>query len=165
MDSWLGRFGTQHDDDEAFCRGEHMGGVRCPYFFSLGWQVTRVSPYGRGPFPSKEIRRISERDDPGPPVVPGGLTGLGSVWDPEPSKERVGDWGGPERSGPSCVLPKGVPQSQTESGGILLAAICWATSAPRKRRCTYRPSVIYLIVNKLLSLSLSLSLPSVTSRL
>ena len=24
----------------------------------------------RGPFPSKEIRRISERDDPGPPVVP-----------------------------------------------------------------------------------------------
>ena len=24
------------------------------------------------PFPSKEIRRISERDDPGPPVVPGG---------------------------------------------------------------------------------------------
>ena len=27
-----------------------------------------------------------------------------------------------------------------------------------KRRCTYRPSVIYLIVNKLLSLSLSLSL-------
>jgi hypothetical protein len=55
------------------------GGVRFPYFFSLGWQVTRVSPYVRGPFPSKEIRRISERDDPGPPVVPGGLgIGLGS---------------------------------------------------------------------------------------
>ena len=33
------------------------------------------------------------------------------------------------------------------SGGVTL-----------KRRCTYRPSVIYLIVNKLLSLSLSLSL-------
>ena len=32
------------------------------------------------------------------------------------------------------------------SGGVTL-----------KRRCTYRPSVIYLIVNKLLSLSLSLS--------
>ncbi len=30
------------------------------------------------------------------------------------------------RSGPSCVLPKGVPQGQTESGGIVLAAICWA---------------------------------------
>ena len=33
----------------------------------------------------------------------------------------------------SCVLPKGVPQGQTESGGIVLAAICWATSA--QRRC------------------------------
>jgi hypothetical protein len=31
------------------------------------------------------------------------------------------------------------------SGGVTL-----------KRRCTYRPSVIYLVVNKLLSLSLSL---------
>ena len=40
------------------------------YFFPLGWQVTRVSPYVRGPFPSKEIRR--------PPVVPGRLwIGLG----------------------------------------------------------------------------------------
>ena len=37
------------------------------------------------------------------------------------------------RSGPSCVLPKGVPQGQLESGGIVLAAICWATSA--QRRC------------------------------
>ena len=26
------------------------------------------------------------------------------------------------RSGPSCVLPKGVPQGQTESGGLVLAA-------------------------------------------
>ena len=34
------------------------------------------------------------------------------------------------------------------SGGVTL-----------KRRCTYRPSVFYLIVNKLLSLSLSLSSP------
>ena len=47
------------------------------------------------------------------------------------------------RSGPSCVLPKGVPQGQTESGGIVLAA----NAGPRvpsggvthKRRCTYRP--------------------------
>ena len=60
------------------------GGVRCPYFFPLGWQVTLVSSYVRRPFPSKEIRRISERDDAGPPVVlPGGQgIGLGSVWDP-----------------------------------------------------------------------------------
>jgi len=37
---------------------------------------------------------------------------------------------------------------------------CWATSAQRryKRRCTYRPSVIYLIVNKLGARARSLSL-------
>jgi hypothetical protein len=54
-----------------------------PVFFPPGWQVTRVSHYVRGPF-----RRISERDDPGPPA-PGGLgIGLGS-------RLSNGDWGGP----------------------------------------------------------------------
>jgi hypothetical protein len=58
---------TSHDDDEAFRRGERMGrvGFDSRIFFP-GWKVTRVSSYVRGPFPSKEIRRISERDDPGP---------------------------------------------------------------------------------------------------
>jgi hypothetical protein len=80
MDSWLGQLGTRHDDDEALRRGERMGRVgSIPVFFFPGWQVTRVSPYVRGPFHSQEIRRISQRDDPGPPVVPGGLwIGLGS---------------------------------------------------------------------------------------
>ena len=44
-----------------------------------------------------------------------------------------------------------IPQGRTESGGIVLAA----NAGPRvpsggvtlKRRCTYRPSVIYLIIN------------------
>jgi hypothetical protein len=48
------------------CRGENMGwpgGVRCPWFSPLGWQVTRVPPYVRRPFPaSKENLQISERD-------------------------------------------------------------------------------------------------------
>ena len=44
------------------------GGVRSPYPISLAWQVTRVSHYVRQPLPSKETRRIPERDDPGPPV-------------------------------------------------------------------------------------------------
>jgi len=45
----------------------------------MGWQVTRVSSYVRRPVPSKENRRILERDDLGPPVVPGGQeVGLGS---------------------------------------------------------------------------------------
>jgi hypothetical protein len=39
------------------------------------------------------------------------------------------------------VLPKGVPQGQTESGGIVLAAICWAPSA--RRRC-YPREALYL---------------------
>ncbi len=66
------------------------------------------------------------------------------------------------RSGPSCVLPKGVPQGQAESGGIVLAAICWATSA--QRRCHPEEALCLptfsrlLIVNKLLSLSLSVPL-------
>ena len=62
-----------------------------------------------------------------------------------------------QRFGPSCVLLKRVPQGRAESGGIVLAA----NAGPRapsggvtlKRRCTYRPSVIYLTVNKRLSLS------------
>ena len=65
-----------------------------------------------------------------------------SVWDPATSRERIGDWGGPGRSGPSCVLPKGVPQGQPESG-----VICWCPSA--QRRCDPQGVV--------LSLSLSLS--------
>ena len=44
------------------------GWASIPVFFFLAWQVTRVSSYAQRPFPSKEIRRTSERDDPGPPV-------------------------------------------------------------------------------------------------
>ena len=66
------------------------------------------------------------------------------------------------RSGPSCVLPQGVQQGQTESGGIVLAAICWAPSAQRRchpEEALYLPTFSHLlIVNKVFSLSLSLSL-------
>ena len=92
------------------------------------------------------------------PARPLHQEGCGSVWDPVIGVDR-------QRFGPSCVLLKRVPQERTESGGIVLDA----NAGPRapsfgvtlKRRCTYRPSVIYLIVNKLLSLSPSLppSLP------
>ena len=44
----------------------------------------------------------------------------GSVWDPETSRERVGDWGRSETVwallSSSCVLPKGVPQGHGEWG-------------------------------------------------
>ena len=84
------------------------------FFFPPGWQVTRVSPYVRGPFPSKEIRRISERDDPSPPVVPGGL------WIPNPRKSGSVIGADRQRLCPSCVLLKRVPQGRTESGGLVL---------------------------------------------
>jgi len=48
---------------------------------------------------------------------------------------------------PVCAPPcsPGVPQGQAESGGILIAAVCWDASAQRRcyptGRCTYGPSV------------------------
>ena len=67
-----------------------------------------------------------------------------------------------QRSGLSCVLLKRVPQGRTVSGGIVLAANAGlrvpSGGVTLNRRCTYRPSVIYLIVNQQLSTSLSLSL-------
>ena len=84
----------------------------------------------RGPFPSKEIRRISERDDPGPPVVQGAC---GSVWDSEPSKERVGDWGGPATVWSfMCVAETRAIRPNVE-WGYSTRRKCWATSA--QRRC------------------------------
>ena len=85
--------------------------------------MTRVPPYVRSPFPSKENRQISERDDLGPLVVPGGQEiGLGSRnlrsrakvqgGGPEArptgraiSRERLGDWDGPIKVKPPCVYP------------------------------------------------------------
>ena len=56
-----------------------------------------------------------------------------------------GDAQGPgTRNGISFLINS---RPRVPSGGVTL-----------KRRCTFRPSVIYLIVNELLSLSLSLSL-------
>jgi len=51
------------------------------------------------------------------------------------------------RSGPSCVLPKGVPQGPTETGGIVLAAIGWAASAQRRchpQEALYLPTLSHL---------------------
>ena len=54
-------------------------GLGARSFFPLDGRSPRVPPYVRRPFPSKENRQILERDDLGPPVVPGGQEiGLGS---------------------------------------------------------------------------------------
>jgi hypothetical protein len=164
MDSWLGQFGQ--DDDVA--RPPALRRARHPTEGALG-QTTRRR---RCQAPALRIARHPERGGGTErrrhmPVFfsAGGDSPLyqgvrRSVWDPEPSRERVGDWGGPEAVwaltrkrrctyrpsviyslsiNPSlslslscvCVLPKGVPQGQSESGGIVLAAICWAPSAQR----------------------------------
>jgi hypothetical protein len=58
----------------------------------------------------------------------------GSVWDPEPSRERVGDWGGPATVWALlCVAERRATKPNGEWGCRVLAAICWATSA--QRRC------------------------------
>ena len=88
--------------------------------------------------------------------------GCGSVWDPEPSKERVGDWGG--QATVWSLLRDAETRATRPNGewGYSTRRQCWARvpsgGVTQNRRFTYRPSVIYLIVNKLLSLSLSLSL-------
>ena len=100
---------------------------------------------------------------PARPLHQGGWDRFG-IPDPRKSGSVIG--ADLQRFGPSCVLLKRVPQGRTESGSIVLAAICWATSAQRwchPEEALYLPtfssgSVIYLIVNKLLSLFLSLSL-------
>ncbi len=98
--------------------------------FSLRWQVTHVSSYVRRPFPSKETRRILERGDPAARCTRGSGDRFGI-----PKPRESGSAIGANRRGswPSCVLPKGVPQGQRESGDIELAAICWALSV--QRRC------------------------------
>ena len=125
MHSWLGQLGTRHDDDEAFRRGERWAGWgSIPVFFPPGWQVTSVSPYVRGPFQSFPPRRSGEYRKVLIPARPLYQGGWGSVWDPEPSKERVGDWGGPAMVWSLlCVAERGYSTRRQ----------CWATSA--RRRC------------------------------
>jgi hypothetical protein len=148
VDSWLGQLGTRHDDDEAVKRSAvgnaWAGWVSISVFFSLDGRSPVSHPTCEVPFPP--IRS-------GPPVVPGGL------WIPNPRKSGSVIGADRQRFGPSCVLLKRVPQGRTESGGIVLAGPRVPSGGVTlKNRCTYRPSVIYLIVNKLLSLSLPLSL-------
>ncbi len=156
----------RHDDDEAFRRGERMGRV--------GFD-SRVSPPldGRSPvshptcevtfppvpFPPRRSGEYWQGMIPARPLYQGGC---GSVWDPEPSKERVGDWGVPATVWSLfCVVETRATRPNGE-WGYSTRRQCWprvpSGDVTLKRRCTFRPSVIYLIVNKLLSLSFSLSL-------
>ena len=114
------------------------GGVRFPYSFPLVGRSPVSHPTCDVPFPP---RRSSEYRKGMIPARPLYQVGCGSVWDPEPSKERVGDWGGPATVWSLLCAAERVPRGRTESGGIVLAA----NAGPRvpsggvtlKRRCTY----------------------------
>ena len=90
VDSWQGQLGPRHDDDEAFRRGERMGRV--------GFDSRIFFPWLAG-HPCLTLRAMSLSLQGAAnimiPARPLYQVGCGSVWDPEPSKERVGDWGGP----------------------------------------------------------------------
>jgi hypothetical protein len=132
-------------------------GLILTLFFPLDGRSPVSHPTCEVPFPPRRSGEYRKGMIPARPLYQGGC---GSVWDPEPSKERVGDWGGPATVW-SLLCVAETRAGRTESGGIVLAA----NAGPRvpsggvtlKKRCTYRPSVIYLIVNKRLSLSLSQS--------
>jgi hypothetical protein len=130
-----------------------------PRIFSPGRKPVSHPTCSR-PFPSQETRRILERDDPGPPVVPRGQ----GIWFGIPTPRESGSVIGADRrrSGPSCrplVCCRKACHKATESGGIVLAAICWATSAQRRchpQEALYLPTFSHLlIVDKLFSLSLT----------
>jgi hypothetical protein len=93
------------------------------------------------PFPSMRSGEYWKVMIPARPLYQGVR---GSVWE---SGSVIG--ADRRRCGPSCVLPKGVPQGQTEYGGIGSPPYAGPPGrAPRgrvtrKRRCTYRPSVRY----------------------
>ena len=78
------------------------------------------------------------------------------------SRERVGDWSGPETVwAPLCVAERRATRPNGE-WEYSTRRLCWATSAQGRchpQEALYFPTFSHLlIVNKLLSLSLSLSL-------
>ena len=125
--------------------GETWGGWdSIPIVVPLRWQVTRVPPYVRHVFSSKENRQIPERDDLGPPVVPGGQEiglrsrnlrpraearpmGLGEVRDGQMCPPRRvtwpnGEWGQYSPSYTGARAPRGDVTPQGECAPAAVAA-------------------------------------------
>ena len=75
------------------------------------------------------------------------MGGWGSVWDPEPSKERVGDLGGPATVWSLLCLAETRATKPNGEWGYSTRRQYWATSAQRRCRpeeALYLPtSVIY----------------------
>jgi hypothetical protein len=120
-------------------------GVRSPYFFPWDGRSPVSNPTCDFPFPP---RRPGEHWKGLIPARPSYQGVRGSVWDPDTSRELVGDWGGPEAVWALlCVAERRASRPNGEWGFIVSPPYA-GPRAPRggvtrNRRCTYRPSVIY----------------------
>ena len=108
-------------DGRGHCRRRRWGthgprGVRSPYFFPLACQLTRFSSFNPTcdvPFPPRRPGEYRKGVIPARPLYQG--VG-GSVWDPDPSRERVGDWGGPDGLGPLLCCRKACHKAKRRVG-------------------------------------------------
>ena len=109
---------------------------------TLEWQVTRVSSYVRRPFPFKEHRRISERDDLGPPFCTRGSEYRFGIPKPQESGADPLKRAEPQESGdvlcPLVCCRKACHKSKQRVEVLSAQRLCGPTG-----RCAYRPAVNY----------------------
>jgi len=91
--------------------------------------------------PSSSRRRSGEYRKGMIPARPLYQGGCGSVWDPEPSKEQVGDWGGPATVWSLWCVAETRARRPNGEWGYSTCRQCWATSA--QRRC-HTEEALYL---------------------
>jgi hypothetical protein len=156
---------------QAFCRGQHMGrvGFDPRSFFPWDGRSPVSHPTCDVPCPPRRTGEYRKGMISASPLYPGVRR---SVWDPETSRERIGDWGGPDGLGPLVCCRKAATWPNGE----------WRYSTRRHMLEPERPEAVlpdralclatfshFLIVNKtslfsLFSLSLSLSLAHTHTR-
>jgi len=112
-------------------------GVRFPYFFPLDGRSPVYHPTCEVPFPPRRSGEYWKGMIPARPLYQGGC---GSVWDPEPSKERVRDWGGPATVWSLFCVAETRATRPNGEWGYGTRRLCWATSA--QRRC-HRKEALY----------------------
>ena len=158
----------------ALRRARHLerGGGTAPQAFRRGYTWAGWGsiffPLAGHAFLTLRATSLSLKGDPantGKGMIPARQGVRGSVWDPEPSKERVGDWGGPETvSALLCVAERRATRPDGEWGSSTRHHMLGherpeAVSPARGNVLTDLQSSILLSINFSLSLSLSLSPP------
>jgi hypothetical protein len=121
---------SRHNDDEVFRRGERMGrvGFDSRIFFPWDGRSPVSHPTCEVPFPPRRSGEYRKGMIPARPLYQGGL---GSGWDPEPPKERVGDWGGPATVWSLLYVAETRATRPNGEWGYRPRRQCWATSAQR----------------------------------